>query len=49
MRRLPGWWDIDPLEVMLTGPDGAIRIGDSIKVVVDGIDPPRGRVDLVGA
>jgi ribonuclease R len=49
VRRLRGdWWELDPLEVMLTGAQSgrAIRLGDSVVVRVERVDAPRGRTDL---
>ena len=49
VRRLRGdWWELDPLEVMLTGAQSgkAIRLGDPVVVQVERVDAPRGRVDL---
>ncbi len=51
-RRLGGdWWELNDQGTMLVGTraGGAIRLGDPITVVVDRIDAPRGRVDLVPA
>jgi ribonuclease R len=50
VRRLRGdWWELNEQGTVLVGTrsGGAIRLGDSISVRVDGIDAPRGRVDLV--
>ena len=49
VRRLRGdWWELDELEVMLTGAESgrSIRLGDPVTVQVAGVDAPRGRVDL---
>ena len=52
VRRLGGgWWDLnDEGTILHAGESGRrIRLGDSIRVEVDRIDAPRGRVDLVPA
>ena len=49
VRRLRGdWWELDPLEEMLTGSQSgkAIRLGDPATVQVVRVDAPRGRADL---
>jgi ribonuclease R len=49
VRRLRGdWWELDPLEVMLTGAESgrSIRLGDPVTVRVARVDPPRGRAEL---
>ncbi len=51
-RRLGGdWWELNEEATMLVGTraGGAIRLGDPVRVQVDRIDAPRGRVDLVPA
>jgi ribonuclease R len=50
VRRLRGdWWELSEEGTMLIGAHTgrALRLGDSVRVRVDGIDAPRGRVDLV--
>jgi ribonuclease R len=50
-RRLRGWWNLNELGTALEG-DGSgrrLRLGDSVKVEVDRVDAPRGRVDLIPA
>jgi ribonuclease R len=50
VRRLRGdWWELNEEGTMLDGvhTGRAIRLGDPVRVEVDGIDAPRGRVDLV--
>ena len=49
VRRLSGWWELNPEETMLRCEDSgeALRFGDPVRVAVDGVDAPRGRVDLV--
>jgi ribonuclease R len=50
VRRLRGdWWELDELETMLIGADSGrrIRLGDELRVQVERVDPPRGRVDLL--
>jgi ribonuclease R len=52
VRRLHGdWWELNEEATMLVGTrgGGAIRLGDPIRVCVDKIDAPRGRVDLTRA
>jgi ribonuclease R len=52
VRRMRGdWWELSEEETMLVGRHSgrAIRLGDSVKVRVSGVDAPRGRVDLVPA
>ncbi len=50
VRRMRGdWWELNEEGTMLVGihTGKAYRLGDSVTVEVDGIDAPRGRVDLV--
>ncbi len=52
VRRMRGdWWELNEEGTMLVGihTGKAYRLGDSVTVEVDGIDAPRGRVDLVPA
>jgi ribonuclease R len=52
MRRLAGdWWELNELGTMLVGARSGrrIRLGDPLRIRVGGIDPPRGRVDLLPA
>ena len=49
VRRLRGdWWELNELETMLIGAEGGgrIRLGDPVRVQVEKVDAPRGRVDL---
>jgi ribonuclease R len=48
VRRLRGWWTLNEVRTALEAESsgGRLRLGDSIKVTVDRIDVPRGRVDL---
>jgi ribonuclease R len=50
-RRIGGRerYELDPTETMLVGTrgGGAIRIGDPVRVSVDRVEAPRGRVDLL--
>jgi ribonuclease R len=48
-RMRDDWWELNEHETALIGVRGgrAIRLGDRIVVGVEGIDAPRGRVDLV--
>jgi ribonuclease R len=43
------WWELNEAATALIGVrgGGALRLGDTVAVRVDGIDAPRGRVDLV--
>ena len=50
VRRLRGdWWELNEQSTILVGTrsGAAIRLGDSIRIRVGGIDAPRGRVDLL--
>jgi ribonuclease R len=52
VRRMRGdWWELNEEGTMLVGAHTgrALRLGDSVRVRVDGIEAPRGRVDLVPA
>ena len=42
-------YELDPTETMLVGGRGgdAVRIGDPVRVTVDRVEAPRGRVDLL--
>jgi ribonuclease R len=50
-RRIGGQerYELDPTETMLVGGRGgdAVRIGDPVRVTVDRVEAPRGRVDLL--
>jgi ribonuclease R len=49
VRRLRGdWWELNEAGTLLQAADSGrtIRIGDPIRVLVRGVDAPRGRVDL---
>jgi ribonuclease R len=50
-RRLDGWWTPNELGTALLpeGPGRELRLGDSLEVVVDRVEAPRGRVDLAPA
>ncbi len=43
------WWELNEEGTALIGTrgGGALRLGDSVAVTIGGIDPPRGRVDLL--
>jgi ribonuclease R len=47
-RRLSGWWTLNELGTALVveGSGRELRLGDSLEVVVDRVEAPRGRVDL---
>jgi ribonuclease R len=52
VRRIRGdWWELNEEGTMLVGAHSgrAIRLGDPVRVRVDNVDAPRGRVDLVPA
>ncbi len=52
VRRMRGdWWELNEEGTMLVGAHsgGVLRLGDPLRVRVGGIDPPRGRVDLLPA
>ncbi len=52
VRRMRGdWWELNEQGTVLVGTrtGGALRLGDSVAVRVDGVDVARGRVDLVPA
>ena len=52
VRRMRGdWWELNEEATMLVGTrsGSSIRLGDPLRVRVDSIDAPRGRVDLVPA
>jgi ribonuclease R len=49
VRRLGGdWWELNELATMLVGSDSdrTLRLGDAVRVQVERVDAPRGRVDL---
>jgi ribonuclease R len=48
-RRLRGdWWELNEVGTILTGEDSGrtIKIADPIRILVRGVDPPRGRTEL---
>ena len=49
VRRLREWWNLNEQGTALVaeGSGRAVRLGDPVEVVVDRVDPPRGRVDLI--
>ena len=50
VRRLRGdWWELNDQGTILVGSRSGhtIRLGDPVRVLVDSIDAPRGRVDLL--
>ena len=52
VRRMRGdWWELNEEGTMLLGEKrgGVLRLGDAVRVRVDRVDAPRGRVDLVPA
>jgi ribonuclease R len=48
IRRLRDWWTLNEPGTALVAEDSGrrLRLGDPIDVVVDRVEPPRGRVDL---
>jgi ribonuclease R len=48
-RMRDDWWELNEQQTALVGVrrGGALRLGDGVRVRVDGIDAPRGRVDLI--
>jgi ribonuclease R len=48
VRRLRGWWSLNEVGTALEaeGSGRRLRLGDSLRIHVDRIDAPRGRVDL---
>ena len=50
-RRMRGWWQLNELNTALVHEDSGreLRLGAPIEVVVDAVEPARGRVDLVPA
>jgi len=51
VRRLPGWWTLNEVNTALVEEKSGrtLRLGDPVEVVVDRVDAPRGRVDLLPA
>jgi ribonuclease R len=52
VRRMRGdWWELNEEGTMLLGEKrgGVLRLGDPIRIKVDRVDAPRGRVDLTPA
>jgi ribonuclease R len=50
VRRLRGeWWELNEVETMLLGGESGkrLRLGDPVRVQVEKVDAPRGRVDLL--
>jgi ribonuclease R len=47
-RRLYDWWTLNELGTALVAESSGreLRLGDSVAVVVDRVEPARGRVDL---
>lgn len=47
--RAGGWWELNEEGTVLSGSrsQATLRLGDPVQVRVDGIEPARGRVDLV--
>ena len=51
VRRLRDWWQLNEEETALVAEASGreLRLGDPIEVLVERVDAPRGRVDLVPA
>jgi ribonuclease R len=52
VRRMRGdWWELNEEGTMLLGErrGGVLRLGDAVRIKVDRVDSPRGRVDLTPA
>jgi ribonuclease R len=51
VRRLRDWWHLNEQGTALVseGSGRVLRLGDPIDVVVDRVEAPRGRVDLLAA
>jgi ribonuclease R len=52
VRRMRGeWWELNELGTILEGTrrGGSIRLGDEVRVRIDRVEAPRGRVDLLPA
>jgi ribonuclease R len=51
VRRLRGWWELNELNTALVADASGreLRLGDTVQVTVDRVEPPRGRVDLAPA
>jgi ribonuclease R len=52
VRRMRGdWWELNEEGTMLLGErnGGVVRLGDEVRIKVDRVDAPRGRVDLTPA
>jgi len=47
VRALQGWYELNDLGTALESDRGRLRMGDPVRVAVDRVDAPRGRVDLV--
>jgi ribonuclease R len=46
VRRLRGWYQLNELGTALESGSGALRLGDGVRVAVERVEAPRGRVDL---
>ena len=51
VRRLRGWWELNEQNTALVADASGreLRLGDTVEVTVDRVEPPRGRVDLAPA
>ena len=50
-RRMRGWWELNELGTALVEERSGreLRLGADVEVVVEGVEAPRGRVDLIPA
>jgi ribonuclease R len=46
VRSLRGWYELNELGTALESDRGSVRMGDPVRVMVDRIEAPRGRVEL---
>jgi ribonuclease R len=49
VRALRGWYDLNEFGTALESDRGALRMGDPVRVAVERVEAPRGRVDLAPA
>ncbi len=49
VRALRGWYELNELGTALESDRHVLRIGDPVRVAVERVDPPRGRVELAPA
>ena len=46
VRGLDGWYELNELGTALESDRASLRMGDPVRVAVDRVEAPRGRVDL---